>query len=113
MATPSKRERRAAKRAPHNDGRAEYFSAARPFTPYLGVATDVGTFVVSTNSEKMSKHLFTKRARPEFRVVQRAAALIEELLGATGPLFIDIGANIGTSTIAALTLPMFDCSRLL
>ena len=34
--------------------------------------------------------------------------LIDELLGGTRPLFIDIGANIGTSTIAALALPMFD-----
>jgi FkbM family methyltransferase len=104
-----KRARRAAKKQARQaalpDARTRYFEEARDLTPYLGVETDDGRFVVSTRSRGMGNHLFSKRGRPEFRVLSRAVTVVEALSGddaLAGRLFVDVGANIGTSTVCAL-----------
>jgi FkbM family methyltransferase len=58
----------------------------------------------------MGKHLFIKQGRPEFRVLSRAVTIIETVLGddaVVDRLFVDVGANIGTSTISALVFQRF------
>src|SRR4051812_15763589 len=91
------------------DKRDAFFEAARPHSPYLGVVTGEGRFVMPTG-ERLGRGLFSKRGRPEFRVLARAAAIIEALLGqkaVVGRQFVDVGANIGTSTIPALLVHRF------
>ena len=107
----TKRERRAAKQADDRDARLAFFEEARRYARYLGIETDEGRFVVSTRSEKIGKHLFAKRGRPEFGVLRRALSVIDELIGEeamAGRAFIDIGASIGTSTISALRSHPFE-----
>lgn len=75
-------------------------------TPYLGVSTDSGRFLVATSDGGVGRSLFVKSGRPEFRVLSRAVRVIEEVMGreaVAGKLFIDIGANIGTTTVCALS----------
>jgi FkbM family methyltransferase len=95
---------------PDPEARTRYFEEARDHTPYLGVETDDGRFVVATRSRGMGRHLFSKQGRPEFRVLRRAVTAVEALSGdgaLTGRLFIDVGANIGTSTVSALVSHQF------
>lgn len=87
------------------DSRRDFFDQAHIYAPVLGVETPSGSFLVSTGDRHMGKSLFVKRGRPEFRVLTRAATIIKLLTGddsLRGTTFIDIGANIGTTTISAL-----------
>jgi FkbM family methyltransferase len=85
--------------------RETFFEEAARFTPLLGVDTKYGRFVVSTSDHMVGKGLFTKQLRPEMSTLRR----VTRILVAEGVLpsperrtFVDVGANIGTSTVAAL-----------
>jgi FkbM family methyltransferase len=103
----ARRQARAALQAPTSanaEERGLLFEHMAQYVPYVGVVTEEGRFVVST-SDRMGRSLFAKQARPEFRVLDRAVAVVEALHGEGaigGRSFVDVGANIGTSTIAAL-----------
>ena len=87
------------------DARTAYFDQARYRAEYLGVATDEGEFVVSTSDRHLGKALFVKRSRPEFRVLRLATSVVRSALGVdalAGRTFVDVGANIGTTTVCAL-----------
>jgi FkbM family methyltransferase len=87
------------------DARDEFLAQARELAPYLGVEADGSRFVVATWDRHMGKHLFIKQGRPEFRVLSRAVRVIDALFGddaVADRVFVDVGANIGTSTISAL-----------
>jgi FkbM family methyltransferase len=94
-----------AARAQELDDRGTYYDLIAETAPLVGVETESGAFVVATSDAHIGKHLFVKRSRPEFRVLRRAVTVIELLLGEDAladRLFLDVGANIGTSTICAL-----------
>jgi FkbM family methyltransferase len=96
--------------AKQQDARGAFFERAGDFTRYLGAEADGARFIVATRSQKIGRHLFTKQARPEFGVLRRAMSVLEILLGEDairGRLFVDVGANIGTSTISALVSHQF------
>ena len=85
-------------------------AAVQQDATHLGLRVPEGTFIVAATDEHVGRGLWIKRARPEFRVLSRAVALIESLCGAEtirGRTFVDVGANIGTSTIAALNVHGF------
>jgi FkbM family methyltransferase len=91
--------------ARQQDARDAFFERAGDFTRYLGAEADGARFVVATRSQKLGRHLFSKQGRPEFGVLRRAVSVLEILIGddaTRGRLFVDVGANIGTSTISAL-----------
>jgi FkbM family methyltransferase len=100
--------------APPVDDRNErlaYFDSSAQYTPYL--ATDAGgaLFLVKTEDKHIGRSLFSKRARGELAVLGRAVAAIEGLLGPSAvaqKAFVDVGANIGTTTIPALLSHGFD-----
>jgi FkbM family methyltransferase len=90
---------------PQQDARIAFFEQAGQYTRYLEVETRDGRYLVTTRSQKLGRHLFTKQGRPEFGVLRRAVSAIEILIqegSLVGRLFVDVGANIGTSTISAL-----------
>jgi FkbM family methyltransferase len=92
------------------DARDAFLAQAREVAPYLGVEADGSRFVVATWDRHMGKHLFIKEGRPEFKVLSRAVRVIEFLLGddaLADRLFVDVGANIGTSTVSALASQPF------
>jgi FkbM family methyltransferase len=92
------------------DAREVFLEQARDHAPYLAVEADGARFLVATRDRHMGRHLFLKQTRPEFRVLGRAVTLIETLMGddaIAGRLFVDVGANIGTSTVSALVSHRF------
>jgi FkbM family methyltransferase len=84
--------------------RLGFFDRAAPTHPFLDVSTPHGDFRVSATDASIGRSLYAKRDRPEFRVLRRAVARIERELGpeALGGAIVDVGANIGTTTIPAL-----------
>jgi FkbM family methyltransferase len=68
---------------------------------YVGLNTAEGAFVVSTADRNVGRSLLVKRSRPEFRVLRLAVGLLGAQAVA-GRTLVDIGANIGTTTISAL-----------
>ena len=77
--------------------RAEFVAGAEAFTPYVAVEVEGLTFLVSTRDPKMAK-FFASRKRNELRVLESALGI----LGGAGGTFVDVGAYLGTATLAAL-----------
>ena len=70
----------------------------------LDVTTPHGDYRVSADDASTGRSLYAKRDRPEFRVLQRVVTRISRDLGpaALAGDLLDVGANIGTTTIPAL-----------
>jgi FkbM family methyltransferase len=79
------------------DQRRRFFDAAAPNTAHVSVEAEGLTFIVSTSDEAPGARFFESRSRSEFRVLRRASDRID----ARG-VFVDVGANIGTTTLPAL-----------
>jgi FkbM family methyltransferase len=91
--------------------RLAYFDRADQFTPYLATLADGGLFLVKTEDKHIGRSLFGKQGRGELAVLARAVAAIEGLLGPEAVAhrtFVDVGANIGTTTIPAVLSHGFD-----
>lgn len=90
------------------DDRMRFFAEAAEVTPFLGVVDTNGSkFIVPTSDEAVGRSLFVKRSRGEYRTLEAALAGLDAAGRAkrlNGTTFLDIGANIGTTTIAALLL---------
>jgi FkbM family methyltransferase len=88
------------------DERLAYFDRADQYTPYLATkVADGALFLVKTEDKHIGRSLFSKRGRGELAALSRAVAAIEGLLGSKAIAhrsFVDVGANIGTTTIPAL-----------
>jgi FkbM family methyltransferase len=85
--------------------REAFFEEAARFTPLLAVDTKYGRFAVSTSDRMVGNGLFTKQFRPEMSTVRRVIRILAAegvLPSPKGRTFVDVGANIGTSTIVAL-----------
>ena len=85
--------------------RETFYDEAEAFTPFLGASTSGGLFVVRTRDKNVGRSLFIKKARGEMRVLSRAVNTLEVLYGheaVLGKQFVDVGANIGTTTVPAL-----------
>ena len=83
--------------------RRRFFRRARRFTPFVVAAADVGTFLVRTDDRQVSELLFVDG--------NFDARLMGELLTALEGLgypevrrrcFVEIGANIGSTTVTAI-----------
>ncbi len=86
--------------------RVEFFDRANELTSAMVADTQWGAFLVDTSDRTVGRSLFTNRGRNEMRDLGSALSVLERE-GFTVPLerstFLDVGANIGTSTITALT----------
>jgi FkbM family methyltransferase len=87
--------------------RAEFLEAAAAFTPLVAVQTRSGVFVVPTSGESIGRTLFVKRARGEMRTLKLAMKALKRLGVDAQGTFVDVGANIGTTSITALTRHRF------
>lgn len=111
---PSGCDTRAVVKPPGRDGssnheaverRIAFFDAAHRATPTISVLTEDGHLLVDTRDQGVARLLFAKRHRGEMDVLQRAIVVLDATLRGhriTERLFVDVGANIGTSTISAL-----------
>lgn len=84
-------------------GRRMLFDHAQRVTPYVAVERDGLTLLVATWDKGLGRKLFAHRRRKEMRVLARVVATLEgrgvELRGST---LVDVGANIGTTSLPAL-----------
>jgi FkbM family methyltransferase len=87
--------------------RRRFYRRAAAFTPLLGAPTDAGTFVVRTRDE-FGEGLFYKGCRSDLKALSRAVeVLAAEGIPVAGTVLVDVGAHIGTTTVAALRVHGF------
>jgi FkbM family methyltransferase len=85
--------------------RDRFYGRAARMTSYLSVETSDGVYLVRAQDQNVGRSLFVKQGRGEMRTVKRAVSLVKEAFGEDavgGRQLLDVGANIGTSTISAL-----------
>ncbi len=82
--------------------RSDYFAEAAGNTELLGVETRFGTFVVSPQDQTIGRSLFTRGKRGDVSMLDHAVKLLTSAEHVRRPVFVDCGANIGTTTVAAL-----------
>jgi FkbM family methyltransferase len=96
------RARPVAPRPLSSDERSRFYEWAATMTSHVAVDSDGLTFLVPTADRAMGK-FFVRGRRKEMRVLAAALARLEaagvEVVRTT---FLDVGANIGTTTLAAL-----------
>jgi FkbM family methyltransferase len=79
-----------------------FFRLAEGFTPYVTAEIDGLLLLLPTHDRSRGK-LFWKRALKEQPALDRALAELERAgIPFAGTTFVDVGANIGTTTLAAL-----------
>lgn len=88
------------------EDRQRFFEQAREYASLVSVDTADGLrFVVSTRDLSVGRLLFIGRKRGEMQTLHRALAILRELepeRDLADSLFVDVGANIGTTTIPAV-----------
>jgi len=85
-------------------GRDAFFDDAPRFTPFVAAMESSSPLLVRTDDHVVGRMMFIKGTRPEIGTLNRTIAVLraEKIKTVAGKLFVDIGANIGTSVIAAL-----------
>lgn len=84
--------------------RTAFLTEARKFTRHVSVVVDGAVFFVPTSDRRIGAGLFVKTTTKDMVVLARALGLIAELGGnmPTDPQLVDVGANLGTTTVRAL-----------
>src|SRR4051794_9802760 len=85
--------------------RLAYFDEAAHYTPYVATQAGEALFLVKTEDKHIARSLFGKQSRGELAVLGRAAAAVRGLFGdahVAERMFVDVGANIGTTSIPAV-----------
>jgi FkbM family methyltransferase len=95
-AWPARRRRRA------------FLATARRLVPAIALAHPAGSILVPSDDLTVRPKLFLNGSRAEFVVLQRAVYVLAAR-GVTldGSTFVDVGANLGTTSLAALRLHAF------
>jgi FkbM family methyltransferase len=86
--------------------RSVYCLEAAAWTPYIGAETPDGLVFIVRCSDSLGRSLFAKGGRPEMTLLDRACSLIRSHVPGWDPgnsVFLDVGANIGTTVIPAIT----------
>lgn len=87
------------------EDRDRFFELAAGHTSYVSVVVDGAVYLVRTEDQNVGKSLFVKGGRSEIVTLRRATALVQDALGEDtlkDTEFLDVGANIGTTTVSAL-----------
>lgn len=100
--------RRIARHGPRRVARMTFLAAARRLTPAVGVEHPAGIFILPSDDLTVRRKLFLDGSRSEFVVLERVVSTLVDL-GQTpvGGAFVDVGANLGTTTLAAVQLHGF------
>ncbi|MGI8623467.1 MAG: FkbM family methyltransferase [Solirubrobacteraceae bacterium] len=94
--------------AARRNSRDSFFTEARAHAPLVGVDTKWGSFVVATSDETVGRSLFAGRRRGEMRLLTRAVEVMADSGATPRGLFVDCGANIGTTLIPAVLTAGFN-----
>jgi len=84
--------------------REVFFDEAASLTPYLAFKTRHGDlFFISSDDKVLGKLLFVRGRNTDAKVLSKAVCLLDEDgFKVAGSTFVDVGANIGTTTVVAL-----------
>jgi FkbM family methyltransferase len=84
--------------------RKAFFRESRTFTPYVAAELDGGIVFVKTRDNGVSRTVFLRGSRVDTKVLGRVIDRLRELdlRMPPDPVFVDLGANIGTTTVLAL-----------
>ncbi len=85
--------------------RRTFFHAAAPLSPIVAAPAGDATFLVSTTDTTVGRSLFVNGERNEMRTLPHVIAILREVGMADrvdGRVFLDVGANVGTTCITAL-----------
>jgi FkbM family methyltransferase len=99
---------RAASRPKHRpsakERRAAFLEEARTFTPYVSAQCGDEVFFVPTRDDRIGARLFVKRRSKDMTVLATALGHLDRLghERPADPVFLDVGANLGTATVTAL-----------
>lgn len=86
------------------DARTAFYAAADAWTPHVTVETRWGLFLVHTADDAVGRKLFVRRSRTEIKMLRRVVEVLGRLGSRLdGTTFVDVGANIGTTAVPALT----------
>jgi FkbM family methyltransferase len=90
--------------------RLSLFDRSHEFSPLIGIETESGRFLVDTTDEVLGRILFVKEGRRETRTLADALSVLDSLDQAdhvSGRVFVEVGGNIGTTTVCALLTHRF------
>jgi FkbM family methyltransferase len=79
-----------------------FFHAAKRFTPVLAASTDYGLMYVPTNDVYVGAGLFMRRGSDADAIGEALDVLEAHASRPRNGLFVEIGANIGSTTVPAL-----------
>lgn len=83
--------------------RSRFLRTASRMTPTVAVDTPTGRFLIGTADAGAGRKVFIKRRVPEAADLDRAVEmLLASGMWSTGGDFLEVGAHIGTCTVAAL-----------
>ena len=83
--------------------RAAFLAEAETMTPYVAVEIGDELFFVRGGDPGVGKRLFVARWRSDMTVIAQATGILAAHgHDVTGTTFVDVGANIGTTTVPAL-----------
>lgn len=81
---------------------------AQKHFPFVGVTHPAGTFVLPSDDSTVLRKLFVGGSRSDLVVLERAVSLLDPAWRAGRRLLVDVGANLGTTTLASLTFHGFE-----
>ena len=91
--------------SPERKKRATAFDRTARFSTYLSAVAHGATYIVHTEDRRIGRTLFVSGHRGEMDTLDTAVAILRDqglLESVISGLFVDVGANIGTSTVHAL-----------
>jgi FkbM family methyltransferase len=99
-----RRRRSRLRRALQRSRRRLFFHRARHVTPYLAAQLGSEVFFVRTADRGLERGLFVRRSRSDVQTLETALAWLARhgISMPPDPVIIEAGANIGTTTIAAI-----------
>ncbi len=80
-------------------------------TSYISVEAHGSVYLVRAQDQNVGRSLFVKQGRGEMKIMERAVKVIADAAGEdaiVGRQLLDVGANIGTTTISALRQHRFE-----
>lgn len=86
------------------------FDAFRRLTPFIGVTGTSGRFIVATDDLGIGRKVYAGHGYGEDKMVEAIDVLRGEGFNLTGSTILDVGANIGVTTVPALTRLGFGAS---
>lgn len=92
----------------HNRRRRRALTFAQRHFPIVGITHPAGVFVLPSDDSTVLRKLFVGGSRSDLVVLERVVSMLAPTWRASRQVLVDVGANLGTTTMAALTMHGFE-----